>query len=218
MSRPVAFDLDYTLAVPDRDRATLLSAATDAAGGPPLAREDYRRAHRATDHGETREPIFAALLDDEATGATPRDVAAAYRDAVADAMTPVDGAAGLVADLQAERPVGLLTDGPTRAGRSKLRALGWGDLFDAALVTGEVGGDKPDPRGFEAVCERLGVAPADAVYVGDSPDLDVAGATAAGMAVVQVLYDGGPAPDPRAAATVERARLAADLPAVLDGL
>jgi putative hydrolase of the HAD superfamily len=215
--RAVVFDLDYTLAVPERDRSTLLSAAADAAGAPALAREDYRQAHRATDHGETREPIFAALLDGEATAATPGDVAAAYRDAVADAMTPVDGAERLVGALRAERPVGLLTDGPARAGRSKLRALGWDGLFDAALVTGEVGADKPDPRGFEAVCERLGVAPADAVYVGDSPDLDVAGATAAGMAVVQVLYDGGPDADPRADATVERARLAADLPAALDG-
>lgn len=217
MPRAVVFDLDYTLAVPERDRATLLAAAVDAAGAPPLAREDYVRAHRATSHGETREPIFERLLDEE-TDARAADVAAAYREAVADAMTPVDGVADLVADLRTRYAVGLLTDGPARAGRSKLRALGWTDRFDAALVTGEVGADKPDPEGFRAVCERLDVAPDEAVFVGDSPELDVAGAVAVGMPVVQVLYDGGPDPDPRADVSVDRERLAAELDSIVTAL
>lgn len=214
----VVFDLDYTLAVPDRDRATLLAAASDAAGAPPLSRDAYVEAHRENDHGATREPIFERLLDDANHPADPADVAAAYREAVAEAMTPVAGAETLVTDLRTSYAVGLLTDGPARAGRSKLRALGWRDLFDAAVVTGEVGADKPDPWGFAAVCECLGVAPGDAVYVGDSPDLDVAGATAAGMPVVQVLYEGGPDPDPRTTATVRRDVLSAALPDVFADL
>lgn len=214
----VVFDLDYTLAVPERDRATLLAAATDAAGAPSLSREAYRRAHREIAHGTTREPIFEALLSGTDADVDPAGVATAYRDAVADAMVPVAGTEALVADLRGRYAVGLLTDGPTRAGRSKLEALGWTDLFDAAVVTGEVGADKPDPRGFEAVCERLEVTPGDAVYVGDDPDLDVDGAAAAGMAVVQVLYEDGPDPDPRAAATVRRAEVARALPGVLADL
>lgn len=219
MVRAVVFDLDYTLAVPERDRATLLAAASEAAGGPRIAREAYVEAHRETDHGETREPIFERLVAERgAEGVDPADVTTAYRDAVAAAMTPVDGAEALVADLRERYAVGLLTDGPVRAGRSKLRALGWTDLFDAAVVTGEVGADKPDPGGFEAVCDRLGVSPGAAVFVGDDPDLDVAGAVAAGMPVVQVLYGGGPEPDPRAIATVQRDVLADALPGVLAGL
>jgi putative hydrolase of the HAD superfamily len=216
MPDAVVFDLDYTLAVPERDRATLLSAAAEDAGALPVDRAEYTRTHRATTPGETREPIFERLLD--GSDADPAAVAAAYRDAVADAMRPVDGAADLVADLQERYAVGLLTDGPARAGRSKLAALGWEDLFDAALVTGEVGAGKPDPRGFEVVADRLGVAPGAAVVVGDSPDQDVAGAVATGMAVVQVLYEGGPDPDPRADATVDRASLATELPGVLERL
>lgn len=208
----VVFDLDYTLAVPERDRATLLAAATDATGAPSLSRDAYRRAHRETAHGTTREPIFEALLEGTDASADPTAVTAAYREAVADAMTPIDGAEALIADLRECYVVGLLTDGPARAGRSKLEALGWSELFDAAVVTGEVGADKPDPRGFEAVCDRLEVQPGEAVYVGDDPDLDVAGATAAGMVVVQVLYEGGPDLDPRADATVRRADLATALP------
>lgn len=214
MARAVVFDLDYTLAVPERDRATLLAEAAETADAPPLDRADYLRAHRETGHGETRAPIFERLLDgDEGPPAT--DVAAAYRDAVAGAMVPVADVEALLAELRERYAVGLLTDGPARAGRSKLAALGWEELFDAAIVTGEIGADKPDPAGFRAVCERLGVAPGEAVFVGDSPDLDVDGAVAAGMPVVQVLFDGGPEPDPRADATVRRGALAAELPDAL---
>lgn len=215
MACAVVFDLDYTLAVPERDRAALLADAADDAGAPFLAREAYVRAHRVTSHGETREPIFETLLAGRETDVEPATVAAAYREAVAGAVTPVDGVAGLVDDLRARYRVGLLTDGPARAGRSKLRALGWTDLFDEALVTGEIGADKPDPAGFRAICERLGVAPEATVFVGDSPELDVAGAAEAGMAVVQVLYEGGPDPDSRADATVDRQRLADDLGGIL---
>jgi putative hydrolase of the HAD superfamily len=218
MPEAVVFDLDYTLAVPERDRATLLSAAAEDVGAPPLERADYRRAHRAIDPGETREPIFERLLADRETTVDAATVAAAYRDHVAAAVAPVDGGEALVADLRERYVVGLLTDGPARAGRSKLRALGWTDLFDAVVVTGEVGAGKPDPRGFEAVCERLGVAPDGAVMVGDSTEHDVAGAAATGMAVVQVLADGGSDPDPRADATVRRDELAAELPALLESL
>jgi len=216
MARAVVFDLDYTLAVPERDRATLLAEAAEAAGAPPLDRGAYLRAHRETGHGETRAPIFERLLDDDDPPAA--DVAAAYRDAVAGATAPVAGVEPLLAELRGRYAVGLLTDGPARAGRSKLAALGWADRFDAAVVTGEIGADKPDPAGFRAVCERLGVAPGEAVFVGDSPELDVDGAVAAGMPVVQVLFDGGPDPDPRADATVRRGALAAELPDVLAGL
>lgn len=234
MVSAVVFDLDYTLAVPDRSRETLLAAASDAVGAPSVSRNAYVEAHRETDHGTTRAPIFERLFserrspadgdtadaesveiasaDGDLADVDPADVATAYREAVAEATTPIDGAEALVRTLAEEYAVGLLTDGPTRAGRSKLRALGWSDLFDAAVVTGEVSDGKPDPRGFEVVCERLGVTPDQAVYVGDDPDLDVAGATAAGMAVVQVLYEGGPDRDARATAAVRRDALTTVLP------
>ena len=43
-----------------------------------------------------------------------------------------------------------------------------------------VGLVKPDPRIFHLALGRLGIAPEQAVMVGDSPSADVAGARAAG--------------------------------------
>jgi putative hydrolase of the HAD superfamily len=216
--RAVGFDLDGTLLVPDRDRETLLRAACERVGAPPLSRDAYLRAHRANQGESSREPVFEALLAEHDTEVTAAELAAAYDAAVAAATGPLPGAAGLVTDLRERHRVGLLTDGPVRVQRRKLERNGWTDLFDAVVVTGGLPAPKPDGRAFEALCEALGAPPAETAYVGDDPAADVAGAAAAGLQPVQVLYADGPDPHPDAAATVRRSALAADLPGVLRGL
>ncbi|NUB92468.1 HAD family hydrolase [Haloterrigena sp. SYSU A558-1] len=218
MPRAVVFDLDYTLAVPTRDRATLLSEATTAADAPSLSREEYLAAHRRNLTRETREPIFADLLAERETDAEPAAVADAYRETIADALEPLPGVESMLADLRGEYRVGLLTNGPVRAQRDKLATLGWEDAFDAALVTGELEAGKPDPRAFEAIAAELDVDPRDAVYVGDEVEADVSGSTDAGMDAIQVLLADGPDPDPRAVAHVEQASIATELPTILDDL
>jgi putative hydrolase of the HAD superfamily len=55
--------------------------------------------------------------------------------------------------------------------------------FDSITISSEAGYAKPSARLFEAALERHRVAPREALHVGDSEHLDVAGAAAAGMAV-----------------------------------
>jgi putative hydrolase of the HAD superfamily len=213
--RAVAFDLDYTLAVPERDRQTLLDEATAAADAPALERSAYLEAHRSHVAGETRAPIFEHLLAE--TDTDHERVAAAYREAVNDALVPVEGVEAMLDALRERWPLGLLTDGPVRAQRSKLERLGWTDRFDAVVVTGELAAAKPDERAFATLTDRLGVSPADVVFVGDHPEADVAGASAAGMTAVQVL-SGEFERHPDADAVVERASLSTELPALLERL
>ncbi|QCC59594.1 HAD family hydrolase [Natrinema thermotolerans] len=218
MPRAVVFDLDYTLAVPRRDRTTILEEAATATGAPSLSREAYLEAHRRNLTSETREPIFEDLLADTDSDADPAAVATAYRETISDSLEPLPGVEAMLADLRRSYRVGLLTNGPVRAQRDKLETLGWEDAFDAALVTGELEAGKPDSRAFEAITDELDVAPGEAVYVGDEVEADVQGATEAGMAAVQVLLSDGPAPDSRAVAHLEQADLAAALPGVLAAL
>ena len=61
----------------------------------------------------------------------------------------------------------------------------WAVLFDAVVISGEVGLRKPDPAIYALAAERIGLAPAEIVFVDDlSPN--VRGAVAAGM--VGVLH------------------------------
>ena len=217
MIRAVVFDLDYTLAIPERDRATLLDEAAAAADAPALSREAYLEAHRRNLTRETREPIFAELLDEHEADADPAAVAAAYRESIAEALTPLPGVEGMLDELRGEYRVGLLTNGPVRAQREKLDTLGWERSFNAALVTGELDAGKPDPRAFEAILAELGVEAGEAVYVGDEVEADVDGATNAGMRAIQVLRS-ETEPDERAVAHLSQSTLAAELPALLADL
>ena len=204
MLHAVVFDLDDTLAVTDRDRETLLSTAADRAGiSISFDREAYLEAHREHSGRRTRQPVFEALVDTEAA-----ELTAAYREAIGEALTPVEGAGALLSTLRTRYRLGLLTDGPDETQRDKLRRLGWTETFDATVVTGPLGAPKPDRRAFEAITDALGVAPHQSVYVGDDPERDIAGAAAAGLRPVQVCYAGGPELHPDAVATVDRNDLA----------
>jgi putative hydrolase of the HAD superfamily len=212
--RAVGFDLDHTLAVPDRDRRQILAAAVDDVDAPPISRDAYLRAHRDDHAAVTRSPIFANVLPADAD-VTPEALADAYRRRIAEAVAPVEGASGLLDALRADYAVGLLTNGPVKAQGDKLDALDWWTAFDATLVTGHLPAGKPDARAFDALAGALGVDTTEIAYVGDEPVADVEGATAAGARAVQVVWQDGPDPHPDADAVVDRDRLAADLPGVL---
>lgn len=68
-----------------------------------------------------------------------------------------------------------------------LADVGLAELLDGVVTSAAVGVAKPDPRLFERALELAGVGSAEALHVGDSLELDVAGAAAAG--VVPVLVD-----------------------------
>ena len=211
----VAFDLDYTLAVPTRDRQSILSEAARVAGAPPLSRAAYLAAHAECLTEETREPIFAARLSDHETQASPAAVADAYRDLIAEALVPVSGVERLLDSLRDEYRVGLLTNGPVVAQHDKLRKLEWVGAFDVELVTGSLAAGKPDARAFEALLSELGTAPDETVYVGDDVHADIQGASELGITPVQVVFDGSADPHPDAAATVDRDSISVDLPDLL---
>jgi len=67
-----------------------------------------------------------------------------------------------------------------------LEAVGLAPYFDYVAASALEGVAKPDPQIFRVVLHKLGVAPQEAVHIGDSPD-DVAGAEAAG--VTPLLFD-----------------------------
>ena len=76
----------------------------------------------------------------------------------------------------------------------------WGllSLFDATVISTQIGAIKPDPKMYEAILQRLNADPADCLFVDDRA-ANLEGAIAAGMQAVQmarpafmpqVLWDG----------------------------
>jgi putative hydrolase of the HAD superfamily len=74
--------------------------------------------------------------------------------------------------------------------RAILDRLGLLPSLEFVLDSSEVGSEKPDPVIFRLALERAGLAPSEAVYVGDLYSVDVLGARAAGLRAV-LLDPGG---------------------------
>lgn len=94
----------------------------------------------------------------------------------------------LIRDLRARGVlVGLLSNNTPDLAR-ELAELGLGELFDARIISAEVGAMKPDPQPYRHILARLGVRAQDAILVDDFPE-NVEGARAVGMAAI--LYRAG---------------------------
>jgi FMN hydrolase / 5-amino-6-(5-phospho-D-ribitylamino)uracil phosphatase len=66
-------------------------------------------------------------------------------------------------------------------GNADLERIGLAEFFVLSLNARQIGVGKPHPRCFERLARELRVAPAEIVYVGDDPLLDVEAARAAGL-------------------------------------
>ena len=59
-------------------------------------------------------------------------------------------------------------------------------LFDASILSFEVGMVKPDPGIYRLACERLGVEPSECLFIGDGGSGELTGATDVGMDAVLI--------------------------------
>ena len=102
-------------------------------------------------------------------------------------VRPYDGIVDALRLLAGTVPLGVFTAADTSAAELLLRAAGLRDHLDVVIGADGVDRPKPAPDGLLAACERLGVAPSDAAYVGDGPS-DVAVARSAGAMSVVVRW------------------------------
>jgi len=86
-----------------------------------------------------------------------------------------------------------VTLGSVSNGNADLEVIGLAHHFRVSLAAARFGKAKPDPDIFLAACEALGVAPHEAVYVGDDLRLDVEGAQKAGLRAVWLNRTGSTA-------------------------
>jgi len=84
------------------------------------------------------------------------------------------------------RRIGIITNGPAWIQRPKVELLGVAEHVDFVIISGEFGAHKPDPSIFREGL-RLGLAEAEqAVFIGDNPLADVAGAHASGLTSIWI--------------------------------
>ena len=210
--RAVVFDLFDTLVdlpmeglprvvVGGQAFASTLGALHEAyAARHPIAIEPFAAALRDVDRGwrasweQGRElpttERFERLLEQLGGGADPELVERLTQTHMgllaALARTPAHHAA-LLARLGERFALGLCSNfshAPTA--RAILEEAGLDASLDAIVISHEHGLRKPRPEIFEATLDALGVAPDEAVHVGDNLDADVTGAAQAGLRTIWI--------------------------------
>jgi len=205
--KAILFDLDDTLwpIVPAIERAERVLYAWLQDHAPTVAdavsiegMRARRQALMATDpiyQIDLRRLRHAVLTEAfHAHGEDPAMVEQAM-DVFSRARNEVDLFPDVVPALSAMRQCFLL--GSVSNGVADLQAIGMAHYFHSSVAAYQLGCAKPDPEIFLHACAALQVAPHEAVYVGDDPHLDVAGAQGAGLAAVWLdrrLYGNRPLP------------------------
>jgi HAD superfamily hydrolase (TIGR01509 family) len=110
--------------------------------------------------------------------------------------------------------LGIVSSGDPARVRRELQTLGVDGFFATVVCGGETEKRKPDPQPLQVALERLGVAPGQSAYVGDSPE-DVMMAKAAGAFAIGIP---GGFPNRRALEASAPHVLAGDLESAVSGL
>jgi putative hydrolase of the HAD superfamily len=185
----VLLDLDYAFLrrlLEARDVATTLEAL---AAAESIARTAIDR--RVREGGRTSEAwrdYFRILL---AQVGSPPEGSEEIIDTLAEAhqrvglwTVAIDGAVTTVRTLKAAgHRIGVVSNAEGRVERD-LNGAGYAGLFETVVDSHVVGVEKPDPEIFRIALRRMGVDAETAVFLGDVPAVDVAGARAAGMSAV----------------------------------
>ena len=104
---------------------------------------------------------------------------------LADAPRPFPGVVALVNSLRGEVRLGIVTTTWRRNVTIVLDRLGLADAFEVIVAKEDVARVKPAPDSYTLALKRMGLAPADALAIEDSPT-GVASALAAGLRVMAV--------------------------------
>jgi len=197
----VIFDCDGVLFDSWRANVAYYDAIRAHVGLPAMDAAWRKRVHFLAASSVHEEMFGGDPSLREAARAAAREIA---YDPFFSLMEPVDGLHEVLATLRRHHRLGMATN-RSRTVAEVVRRWGLGEWLEVAVGLLDVERPKPHPDVIERALERLGVQPAEALYVGDA-ETDLAAARAAGVEFVAV----GAAP--WASARIPRL---ADLPAWL---
>jgi len=183
----VIFDLDGCLVDTGAEIALMVNTVRQRLGLPPHPEEFVVAAV-----GKGLKRLFDTCMEDapelieKALALSPE----IYEEISGTLAKPFPGVVELLQALQGKKRVALATNKIRRATVKLFDALGITRYFDVLCCADDCGAPKPNPACIQFVLDRLGIAPEDAVLVGDTPT-DVQTARNAGVAAIAVTYGMG---------------------------
>jgi phosphoglycolate phosphatase len=186
----IVFDLDGTLVDSYRPIAASLNHAREHFGLHPLSADEIRRRV-----GRGLETLVADLVDPSQVDEGVRLFREKYGEIFAGQTTLLRGVARTLRGLHdAGYSMSIASNKPARFSVQILERLGIRPYFSAVLGPDNAASHKPDPSMIRGCLAGMGVAPSEAVYVGDMV-LDVESAARAELPVILVVGGSSPPED-----------------------
>lgn len=152
---------------------------------PEVARRRRRRAGPETAIAHRAAIAMRRMIRAVSGQTLPQIAEACLRPIVTDGRTYADTLSTLRAFRERGYRLGLVSNTPWGTPdylwEQQTGKFGLAAFLEVRLFSSEVGVRKPNPRIFLEALGRLGVPPARALFVGDTPAEDIAGAVRAGM-------------------------------------
>ena len=131
------------------------------------AKSDMQGVFRNLSDSVNRGDISWQRFLDEVAAKTGKDVNVVKQMYESEKVNPE--LAAFIKQLQQNYKTALLTNASSDYIRPLLEKTGLNDVFNEIVISSEVGFIKPDPRIYQQACRLLGVQPAEAVFIDDSP-------------------------------------------------
>jgi 2-phosphoglycolate phosphatase len=187
MTRAVLFDLDGTLLDTAPDMAAAINELLREQGRPPL---EFTRIRPHVSYG-ARGLVrlgFPEVADDAVFNTLRLRFLDIYRGLLAAETQLFEGMAEALAELEAGGiPWGIVTNKPGWLTEPLLRELNLQQRARVVVSADTLAHRKPHPAPLLHAAEKLGLAPAQCIYIGDA-EFDVTAAKAAGMPVFVALF------------------------------
>ena len=197
--RAIVFDLDNTLyPYSPCDLAGRSAVFETLRGTVEISRERFeslyaecdrftKKAHPKTAAGHNRLLFCHHLCEVLNLPADIYDIPLydAYWNAYLNAMQLFPGAKEMLLQLQCVQiPLGICSDLTLHIQLRKLQRLGLTGVFQKIVTSEECGEEKPSPKMFQDILQKLGASPKEAVMIGDNYQRDILGAMRFGMRAI----------------------------------
>jgi phosphoglycolate phosphatase len=188
----VLFDLDGTLLDTVPDLAAAVNAMLAELGRPALTQDAVRRyVGRGTANLVKRALADSLDAADDDSPAPAEALASFRRHYARENGYRTRFFPGVREGLEAIRakglPMAVITNKPEAFTRPLLEMTALAEFFQVVVSGGDLPRVKPDPMSLVWACGRLGISPADALFIGDSIN-DFLAARAAGCRVFLLPY------------------------------
>ncbi|MBO6563782.1 MAG: HAD family hydrolase [Pseudomonadales bacterium] len=219
--KAVVFDLDETLI--DRSSAVTRFAErlweSNLSNGELSQIDFVNDVHLKDRHGYTpRDEFFTLMWEAYSKAFTSKStIEDAFYDQVWETPVLAEGVIEWLSRLrELNIPLGIVSNGSTRAQQAKIKHSGIGDYFSVTIVSEAFGVKKPDPTIYQSAADQLGLSAHECWFVGDHPVNDVWGSKQVGFQTAWVHLNRPWLPDLDPCYDVKGESFSATMDAVLE--